>query len=57
MDLIKIHPDLLSKIASLIQREWQGPLDLLSPHTLSFSTLFTINSSTPDSLLLLRSGY
>ena len=56
-DLIKHQPELLLKIESLIQREWQGPLDLFSPQTLSLSTLFTLDKKTPESVVLLKRDY
>ena len=57
IDLLKEHPQLILKIETFVQREWQGPLDLFSLHTFSLSTLFTLTSSSPSSVLLLKRGY
>lgn len=56
---MKHHPQLLLQIETFIQREWQGPLYLLSPDTLSLSTLFSLIASdlSFNSIIPCKWGY
>ncbi len=41
-DLIKKHPELLLQIETAIERDWTGPIDILTPETFELSSLFSV---------------
>ncbi len=54
---MKLHPNLLFKIESTIEREWQGPEELYSWGSLQLSTLLSIHPRTSTNFLRLGDDF
>ena len=55
--LIKRHPQLLFKIESIIEAEWQGPIPVWRSNSCELSTLYSAAKEDPSELLRLRTFF
>lgn len=55
--LIKRQPQLLFKIESVIEAEWQGPIPVWRSNSCELSTLYSASKEDPSELLRLRTFF